>query len=532
MIKANAKSVAGRELPPIPTELKHDSEGNPPSCLALFYQYVEPIWTRKEHKAALKEILKIAKDNGICGRGRCAPEGLNCTLTGTHEGVRGFCMGLRKFNKVFNNTDFKLTDDLPHAQRFKVLAIRKVDELVNYGLHGEVAPSIQDFTGKHLEAHQYHKMLAKKDNNSVVIDVRNAYESAIGHFAPPEGGAELIDPKMRNSHDFAGWLNLPETLAKLNGKKVMMYCTGGIRCERATALLNQMTAVNPKFKTQGVYELRGGIERYMKTFPEGGFWKGKNYTFDRRMVQLPENKSEEALNADIESKCCVCRQPWDAYRGKLSCAKDMCGVPVIVCNSCLYTDPKQFRCELCIEGYVAPSYKPDLLTMKQKVEALKKQGKLITQADGDGKGKKRKGSEDDGDGKKKSKKDKKDKKDKKNKSKNGVEDDGSRIFVGRLPLVVNATQLKEAVCAAVDGDTEQVKLVKWLTDRTSGHFYGSAFVQMSSKEVAEQVIEAATGGNSKGVLLGKKKLKVNAAPLRDDEVWPPVDHEHRERPPI
>ena len=76
-----------------------------------------------------------------------------------------------------------------------------------------------------------------QQKNTVIIDVRNAYESAIGHFAPPPGGAELIDPKMRNSREFPKWLHAPETQKKLDGKNVMMYCTGGIRCERASALL-------------------------------------------------------------------------------------------------------------------------------------------------------------------------------------------------------------------------------------------------------------------------------------------------------
>jgi predicted sulfurtransferase len=111
----------------------------------------------------------------------------------------------------------------------------------------------------------------------VIIDVRNAYESAIGHFQPPPGGAELLDPKMRNSHEFPKWINAPETREKLQGKKVMMYCTGGIRCERATALLDQLekasSAEGGDFRTEGVVMVRGGIERYVKTFPEGGFWK-------------------------------------------------------------------------------------------------------------------------------------------------------------------------------------------------------------------------------------------------------------------
>ncbi len=150
-------------------------------------------------------------------------------------------------------------------EKFKSLSIRKVAELVAYGLEGEIAPSLKDNAGVHLDAEEFDRMLAEPNNNTVVIDVRNTYESAIGHFNPPEGGAEFIDPKMRTSRDFQCWLNTPQTQERLNGKKVMMYCTGGIRCERASALLNEMTLVNPSFKTDGVYELQGGIERCVNT---------------------------------------------------------------------------------------------------------------------------------------------------------------------------------------------------------------------------------------------------------------------------
>ena len=68
--------------------------------------------------------------------------------------------------------------------------------------------------------------------------------------------------------------------------QVMMYCTGGIRCERASALLDQMEKATEELSTEGVYHCRGGIERYLKTYPEGGYWKGKNYLFDRRFEQV------------------------------------------------------------------------------------------------------------------------------------------------------------------------------------------------------------------------------------------------------
>ena len=169
-----------------------------------------------------------------------------------------------------------------------------------------------------------------------MIDVRNAYESAIGHFAPPEGGATLLDPKMRNSREFPKWLADEKTKEALSGKKVLMYCTGGIRCERATALLDEMVKADPTFRISDITMVRGGVERYMRTFPEGGFWKGKNYLFDRRLEQVPEAKSSAALEGDVESWCAVCAAPWAAYRGQFKCAgrlpppAGVCAVPVIV----------------------------------------------------------------------------------------------------------------------------------------------------------------------------------------------------------
>ena len=132
-----ARSVANKPLPPIPP----DAVGK--TSLVLFYQYVEPPWTPKEHKAAVKFVLKLGRETEVCGRGRCAAEGLNCSLTGSAEGIRAFCEGLRRWKPIFLETDFKLTDGVPHAQRFKALTIRKTDELVAYGLAGEKAPSLE-----------------------------------------------------------------------------------------------------------------------------------------------------------------------------------------------------------------------------------------------------------------------------------------------------------------------------------------------------------------------------------------------------
>ncbi len=228
-----ARSTAFREL----------EEAADPSTrsLLLFYAYQEPPWSEAAHRRALASVIAIGREHGVTGRGRCAPEGLNCTLTGLGRDVRAFCRGLRRFDaKLFDAVDFKITDGLAEKQVFKALTIRKTEELVGYGLANDRAPKLATNSAVHLEADAYHDAL--RDSNSVVVDVRNQYETEIGRIVPPPGGAELIDPKIRNSHEFPRWLNLPETKRKLAGKTVLMYCTGGIRCERASALLHDMNA--------------------------------------------------------------------------------------------------------------------------------------------------------------------------------------------------------------------------------------------------------------------------------------------------
>ena len=218
VLHEHAESVAGAPLPAVAPGDEHAG------TILLFYQYQEPVWTSKQHKQVLKDVIALGQTHSITGRGRVAPEGLNCTLSGSPHDIRAFCQGLRDYDKLFLNTDFKLTDGVPLTKLFKSLSIRKTNELVAYGLSGEKAPLLSKFAGEHLQAKDYHQAMAS--DNTVIIDVRNAYESAIGNFAPPPGGAELIDPQMRNSIEFPKWLADERTQKKLHGKKVLMYCTG------------------------------------------------------------------------------------------------------------------------------------------------------------------------------------------------------------------------------------------------------------------------------------------------------------------
>jgi predicted sulfurtransferase len=136
----------------------------------------------------------------------------------------------------------------------------------------------------------------------------------------------------------------------------MMYCTGGVRCERASAVLNQKMGDNVK----GVFQLQGGIEAYLKEFQDGGHWRGKNFVFDKREAVAPDDpngdggvvKRKPAAEED-QARCCLCSKPWDRYIGKKKCST--CGVPVLMCDSCMSQKPTTgllVRCPLCIEQNV------------------------------------------------------------------------------------------------------------------------------------------------------------------------------------
>jgi predicted sulfurtransferase len=346
--------------------------------LCLFYQYVNPQWSTTKKSAAMALIEGCGPELNIGGRVRCSVEGLNATISGTHTSTRAFIDKLKEFDENFNETDFKFIDDLPLDRAFKDLKVLPVKELVYYGIDNEYSLGEG---GTHLEPDEFHEALKKPD--SVVIDVRNGYEYDIGRFdgqmkaSGEEKGASLLNPEMRKSTDFPSWLASDETQRQLKGKNVLMYCTGGIRCERASALLRREMGG----QVQEVYQLQGGIEKYLQTFPDGGFWQGKNFVFDKReafdvkdvkgcggVLDAPEKKKkgakknkkrkkdddDEGGGGSILGRCCVCEKPWDRYIGKKKCKT--CEVPVLMCAKCCEQKPEKsddsnvsmkVRCPLC-----------------------------------------------------------------------------------------------------------------------------------------------------------------------------------------
>lgn len=515
-----ARSVAHLPLPGAPA-------GSALSLL-LFYAYQEPRWTKKEHKQARAKVLELGKRFEVHGRGRCAREGLNCTMTGLPEDIRAFCRALRAWKpQLFNATDFKIDDSLRLDQHFKALTVRKVDELVAYKLGTDrkhVAPSLQHSAGTHVEADEFHKMLAEDETPTVVLDVRNVYESTVGHFQPSGKAVDFVPIPMQNSQQFAPWLADPKTKSMLQDKRVMMYCTGGIRCERASALLNEMTEADPSFKTNGVFELRGGIHRYMTAYPEGGHWLGKNYVFDRRMEQVPALKTEP----DVALSCCSsCRAPWDVYRGSFKCAG--CACPILVCDPCRFAiegggagerggaggavgedgeasslaeapDVGKLKCDLCRVGYVAPTKRPKL---KRKMSSSTIAAAAMPSKDF-----------------RQTKKTKKGEEEKEKRTKAAGDDDAiPRLYCAKLPFMVSFKDVQTALSGAIGCKPRKIKYAEWKYDRKTRLFYGTAFVLVEKMKHARRIIDAST---NVGIMVQGKRIKVALAGLKAGESmsWP------------
>eukprot|EP00611_Tribonema_gayanum_P027665 TRINITY_DN690_c0_g2_i3.p1 TRINITY_DN690_c0_g2~~TRINITY_DN690_c0_g2_i3.p1 ORF type:complete len:429 (-),score=124.25 TRINITY_DN690_c0_g2_i3:505-1791(-) len=316
---------------------------------------------------------------------------------------------------------------------------------------------------------------------------------------------------MRKSTDFPGWLDSEETKKKLQGKNVMMYCTGGVRCERATALLRQLDV-----DVKDVYQLKGGIHRYLEEFRDGGFWAGKNYVFDKRFAhgavepKQPEGESQGEENGGrpgVLGKCASCDCPWDMYRGKRKCAA--CGVPLLVCRDCQAGNAdkkKRLRCPTCVQDGVLPTKSKD----RFKLAAFGDEGTSTWGEEAPKKPQKAAARE----------------------RKPRTESTGSqvesapafaksmdnpgkitRLFVGNLSFKIDEAVLKEALPG--------VTHIKWITDKESGKFYGSSFVEMRNPAAAGRAV--AMDGQK---LLGRP-LKINYAPAREGDRWPPPPHAER-----
>lgn len=269
---------------------------------------------------------------GLGGRIRVSPEGINGTFGGDDDSVKMFHDAvIHELNGA--HIDFKVAPG--GAKHFgNKWQVRQCPEVVTLGVGGHDA-NWRD-AAPHLDPEEFRDevMRARDEQGTlVVLDARNAYESAIGRFD------NAILPQIRQFSDFALFVRRNAELFR--GKRVLMYCTGGVRCERGSALVRRVTDAD------SVAQLKGGIDTFIKRFPDGGdVFKGKNLVFDQRMAV-------GTLNRTVVGKCFCCEGPWDDYSAQWRCTHCRCRILVCDKEDCtnMWTgDVWNSLCSVCSQG--------------------------------------------------------------------------------------------------------------------------------------------------------------------------------------
>lgn len=265
--------------------------------ILLYYCYTNienPEEFREEHHL-------FCVENDIKGRIIISHEGINGTVSGLIENCEKY-MKLLKSDPRFDKLDFKIDAYPTHA--FQKTHVRVKSEMVHSSL---VHLNPNERTGIHLAPAEFKKM--KDDEDVVILDCRSNYEHQIGKFK----NAMTFD--MENFRDFPEKV---KEIENLKDKKILTYCTGGIKCEKASAYLLEQGFEN-------VYQLHGGIIKY--GFEEGGEdFDGKCYVFDNR-VAVDVNK----VNPQVISTCYVCGTLSDKM---VNCANPDCNEHVAICDDC------------------------------------------------------------------------------------------------------------------------------------------------------------------------------------------------------
>lgn len=265
----------------------------------LFYKYTfidEPEIFTKRH-------LKFCKQLKLTGRVFIANEGINGTVSGTEESCQKY-MDELSASPVFKGIEFK-TDEVDKPS-FDRIHVRAKKEICAFG-DKENLLNPNEMVGKYLEPKEFLKM--KDEQDVIVLDARNKVEFDLGRFK------NAISLDLKSFRDFPKKVN---ELEKYKGGKILAYCTGGIRCEKATAYL-----LKQGFKN--VFHLQGGIIKYGKE-TGGKDFDGKCYVFDKRL-----SVDVNSVNPTVISKCYICQTP--ATR-MVNCANPECNIHICMCENC------------------------------------------------------------------------------------------------------------------------------------------------------------------------------------------------------
>jgi UPF0176 protein len=244
------------------------------------------------------------------GRILISPHGLNGTVGGDLDDLKTYIKETKSF-KPFKETVFKWSDGT--REDFPKLSVKVRDEVVAFDAVDELRVDESGVVGggKHLKPKQVHDLVEEYGDDVVFFDGRNKHEAAIGKFK------NAVVPDVETSRDFIHELESGK-YDELKDKKVVTYCTGGIRCEILSSLMK-----NRGF--DDVYQIDGGIVKYGEAYGDDGLWEGNLYVFDDRMnVKF----SESARDIGV---CVGCGNSTSNYE---NCQNVSCNKLVLLCENC------------------------------------------------------------------------------------------------------------------------------------------------------------------------------------------------------
>ena len=263
-----------------------------------FYKYVRI----EDPEVLMKGHLNWCLENGLKGKVYLAKEGISGSIFGDDELTRKYKNYLKGY-KIFEDIWFKETPT--DSVAFSKMHVRVKEEIVNSGLRSTKL----EHTAPKLTPEQLLKFYEDK-KDFVIVDARNWYESKIGKFK------NAITPQITH---FREWPKVVESLSEYKDKTIVTYCTGGIRCEKASAYMREQG-----FKD--VYQIDGGILNYILQFPDT-YWEGGMFVFDDRRVFEPNTNAELMFTAN----CHFCGKPTSYH---INCHNIDCDKIIVSCHDC------------------------------------------------------------------------------------------------------------------------------------------------------------------------------------------------------
>lgn len=262
--------------------------------ILLFYKFVEISDIEKLNNGH----LAFCKSLGIKGKILLAKEGINGSISGTKEQVEAYKRELTS-DQRFKDIEFKEETSLHHP--FEKMVVKIKNEIIRLDKEIDISKN-----GKHISPKDFLEVY-EKNKDVIILDTRNDYESKAGKFK------NAITPNIdsfREFPDFVKKFNVPKD------KPIIMYCTGGIRCEKASAYMIQEGFTN-------VGQLHGGIINFCQQFPNTA-WEGTCFVFDKRLTSRINQSSSNTF-------CEHCKTPCELYD---NCKNKSCNQLIFICPDC------------------------------------------------------------------------------------------------------------------------------------------------------------------------------------------------------